>query len=57
MVYHRAADDESVAEMHTRHRSEGVHKVSAHPDRGCIVVADGVEEAVFGGSSRGGMQG
>lgn len=54
MVDHGAADDECVAEMHGRHCGEGIYKVAAHPDGGCVVVTDGVEETVFlGQESRG----
>ena len=48
MVYHCTADDESIAKMHTRHCSERVHVVSAHPNGGRIVVADRIKEAIFG---------
>ena len=47
VIEHGAADDERVAKMHGWHGGERVHKVTTHPDGGCFVVADGVEEAVF----------
>ena len=48
MIDHGGADDESVAEMHGWHCGEGIDKVSAHPDGCGFVVADGVEETIFG---------
>lgn len=48
MVEHGAADDEGVPEMHAGHRGEGVDVVAAHPDAGRVVVANGIEEAIFG---------
>ena len=48
MVDHGAADAEGVAEMHARHRGERVDVVARHEDAGGVVVADRVEEAVFG---------
>lgn len=47
VVEHGAADDEGVTEMHARHRSEGVNVIAAHPDACCVVMTDGVEEAVL----------
>lgn len=47
MMDHGAADYEGVAEMHTGHSGERVDKVAAHPDRGCFVMAHGVQETVF----------
>lgn len=41
------ADAEGVAEVHGRHSGEGVDILSALPDGLGVVVADGVEEAVF----------
>ena len=48
VVDHGAADAEGVAEMHARHRGERVDVVARHEDAGGVVVADRVQEAVFG---------
>ena len=47
MVDHGAADDERIAEMHAGHGGERVDEIAAHPDRGCFVVADGVQKPIF----------
>ena len=48
VVDHGAADAEGVAEMHARHRGQRVDVVARHEDAGGVVVADRVQEAVFG---------
>ncbi len=47
VVDHRAADDKGIAEVHARHRGEGIDVVAAHPDTGGIVMPYRVQEAVF----------
>lgn len=48
MVGHRAADDEGIAEMHARHRGERVNIITTDPNPSGTVMADRVQEAVFG---------
>lgn len=48
MVYHRAADHEGIAKMHTRHRGERIHVITSDPNPRGTVMADRVQEAVFG---------
>lgn len=47
VVEHGAADDKGIAKMHARHCSERINVIATHPDARCVVVADGVEEAVL----------
>lgn len=47
LVHENAADAESVAEMHTRHRGELVHILAAHEDTGGVLGVDGVDETVL----------
>ena len=46
-IDHGAADDEGIAEMHGWHCGEGIYEIAAHPDGGCVIVADRVYELVF----------
>ena len=48
VVQHRAANHKGIAEMHAGHGGEGIDIVSAHPDAGGVIMADRIEEAVFG---------
>ena len=48
MVYHRTADHEGIAKMHARHRSERVYVITSDPNPRGTVMADRVQEAVFG---------
>lgn len=47
VVHHRASDEERISEMHRGHGGERVDVVAFHPDALSVVVADGVQEAVF----------
>ena len=47
VVDHGHANAECVAKMHRGHRCELVDKLATHPYTLCVVMADGVEEAVL----------
>lgn len=46
VIYEGTPDDERVGEMQTRHRGELVDGFPAYPDALCVLLADGVVEAV-----------
>lgn len=47
MVEHSTADDKGVAKVHRGHSGQRVDKITAHPDTGSVVMANGVQEAVL----------
>ena len=47
MIHHCAPDTEGVAEVHGRHRSQGVDVFSGHPHALRVIMADAIKEAVF----------
>lgn len=47
MIEHSTADDKSVAKVHRGHSGQRVDIITAHPDTGSIVMANGVQEAIL----------